>query len=67
MLHICNLWPADFEFMRRLYKNNSFPEKLGPTLDEATEIDVYVASSDGTIVKCVSPLLGNEMFFSVEN
>ena len=54
-------------FLNPNYKNDSIPERLGTTLDEATEIDVDVSSSDGTIVKCVSPLLGNEMFFSVGN
>ena len=54
-------------FLNPNYKNDSIPERLGTTLDEATEIDVDVSSSDGTTVKCVSPLLGNEMFFSVGN
>lgn len=54
-------------FVALSYKDNSIPEKIGTALDEATEIVVHVASSDGTIVKCVSPLLGKELFFSVEN
>ncbi len=54
-------------FLDQSYKENSISEKIGTTMDEATEIDVHISSSDGTIVKCVSPLLGKEMFFSVEN
>jgi hypothetical protein len=54
-------------FLDLNYKNNNIPEEIGTTLDEATEIDVYVSSSDGKTVKCVSPLLGKEMFFSIEN